>query len=209
MVADVAIAMGSFSAVAFVDDSPDAVVSAINACRIIGSADELIRAKGAGYTHFHVSIGSNEARARCFNAALTSGLVPATLVHPSAVISPSARIGSGTVVMAAAVINANARIGDNCIVNTAAVIEHDCQIGNHVHISSGAVLAGGIDVGPFAQIGAGAVVLPGAKVGEGATVGAGAVVLRLVADWATVVGVPAKQIRAKLPMSLSQQESLS
>jgi acetyltransferase EpsM len=189
--------MNCYSAVTFVDDAYTAAPTDMDNYACAGTLEELLRLKEVGYTHFLVSIGSNQTRARCYAEALQSGLAPATIVHPRAVIAPSAGVGTGTVVMAAAVVNPDARIGDNCIVNTAAVVEHDCQIGNHVHISPGAILAGGVSVGTHAHIGAGATVLPGIQIGEGAIVGAGAVVLREVPAWGTVVGVPAKLIRAK------------
>src|SRR5699024_4296871 len=46
-----------------------------------------------------------------------------TIIHPSAVVSPSASLGFGTVVMPRACINAHATIGNHCIINTGAVIE--------------------------------------------------------------------------------------
>jgi len=58
-----------------------------------------------------VSIGVNRIRAACFSKALDLGLRPATLIDPSAVISPSAKIGCGTVVMPRVVVNADAVIG--------------------------------------------------------------------------------------------------
>jgi acetyltransferase-like isoleucine patch superfamily enzyme len=45
-------------------------------------------------------------------------------------------------------------------------------------------------------LGTGAIVLPGVTVGHRAIVGAGAVVNRPVPDDATVVGVPAREVRA-------------
>jgi acetyltransferase EpsM len=193
VVADVALAMGSFSNIAFVDDAFSETQQGFHCCPMEGTPDRLVLLKEKGYAFFLISIGSNEARGRCFLWALKSGLTPATLVHPTAVISPFARIGDGTVVMARSVVNPDTQIGQDCIINTAAVIEHDCQIGDHTHISPGAVLAGAVEVGSFAHIGAGAIVLPGVRIGEGAVVGAGAVVLRSVPARATVVGVPAKQ----------------
>jgi sugar O-acyltransferase (sialic acid O-acetyltransferase NeuD family) len=199
--------MGCFSIIAFVDDDASKTQGAFHSYRIEGMPDVLGLLKEKGYIMFHVSIGSNEARARCFVRALKSGLAPATLVHPTAVISPAAFVGEGTVVMPRAVVNPDARIGKDCIINTAAVIEHDCQIGDHVHISPGVVLSGAVAVGSFAHIGAGAIALPGAQIGEGAVVGAGAVVLRSVPAWATVVGVPAKLICTKAPSSLPATET--
>lgn len=194
VVADVALAMDCFSSIIFVDDDDSRTQRAFHSCRVEGTPDELVHLKEKGYTFFHISIGSNEARARCFARAIQSGLAPATLVHPTAVISPTARVGEGTVVMPRAVINPDTQIGQDCIINTAAVIEHDCEIGDHVHISPGVVLTGAVAVGCFAHVGAGATVLPGVRIGEGAIVGAGAVVLQSVPAWATVVGVPAKVI---------------
>ena len=115
-----------------------------------------------------------------------------TAVHPSAVVSPHARIGEGSVVMPGAIINHSAQIGRHCIVNTGASIDHECQIGDFVHISPHATLCGNVSVGEGSWVGAGAVVIPGIKIGRWAVVGAGAVVVRDVPDGVTVVGCPAK-----------------
>ena len=209
VVADVALAMGCFSTIAFVDDAASGSQRALLSFRIEGGPDDLVFLKEKGFTCFLVSIGSNAGRARCFDRALRSGLAPATLVHPTAVISRFARVGEGSVVMARSVVNPDARIGRDCIINTAAVIEHDCQIGDHAHVSPGVVLAGGVSVGSFAHIGAGAIALPGAQIGEGAVVGAGAVVLRSVPAWATVVGVPARLIASKAQGGLPAVDTFS
>ncbi|MCM8761203.1 MAG: acetyltransferase, partial [Candidatus Omnitrophica bacterium] len=115
------------------------------------------------------------------------------IVHKSAIVAKSARLGSGTQVMAGAVIQANCTVGENVIVNTAAVIEHDCYIEDHVHVSVGSVLAGGVRVGECSHIGIGAIVLQGLKIGRFVTVGAGAVVTRDVSDGCTVFGIPARE----------------
>jgi len=145
-----------------------------------------------GVDGFALAVGDNRLRWEC-RLALTGLPLPA-LVHPAAVVSPSARLGDGTVVFAGAVLNAAARLGEAVIVNTAAVIEHDCDLDDAVHVSPGAVLAGGVKVGAHAWIGAGATVIQGVRVGAGAVIGAGAVVIGDVPDGARVVGVPARPI---------------
>lgn len=192
VVLDVARAMGGFKTISFIDDACEESTHEFCDCQVVGASRYLQRLKDKRCSQYVVSIGRNEIRAACFQRAFDHGLLPATLVHPSAVISGSARLENGTVVMAKVVINADAQIGKNCIVNTAAVVEHDCRIGDHVHLSPGALLGGGVTVHSFAHVGIGAIALPGAEIGEGAIVGAGAVVVNSVPSGATVVGIPAR-----------------
>jgi len=190
VVLEIAEAMGCFDPVALVDDGqPDC--SSL-AAPLLGSSRVLLNMSDGGNSEFLVSIGDNQARARCFEAGLRAGRSPATLIHPSAIVSPSAVIGAGTVVMARAVINARAVIGRSCIVNTGAVVEHDCLVADHVHIGPGVLLGGGVQIQPYVFMGLGAIALPGAAIGDSAIIGAGSVVLDVVPALATAVGIPAR-----------------
>lgn len=122
------------------------------------------------------------------------GFATPSLIHPSAWVSPSARIGANCQILAHATVTVDAALGEACIVNTAASVDHECRLGDGVHVGPGAHLAGCVDVGADAFIGTGASVLPRIRIGNGATVGAGAVVTRDVPDRATVAGCPARPI---------------
>src|SRR5690606_11299955 len=127
-----------------------------------------------------VTIGNNRVRKEVVKR-ICSDFIHA--LHPSAVISPDAVLGGGSVVMANVVINAGAEIGKHCILNSAAVVEHECELADFVHISPNAALAGNVSVGEGTHIGIGASVIQGIRVGKWATIGAGAVVIRDIPDY--------------------------
>lgn len=143
---------------------------------------------------FCIAIGNNHIRKKIFERLSIPLKQYAKLIHPSAVVSCSAKIGNGTVIMPNAVINAGTVVGNHCIVNTGSVIEHDNAIGSYVHVSPNTTLSGTVTVEDGTHIGAGATVIPGKSIGTWTTVGAGAVVIEDIGSYITAVGVPAVKI---------------
>jgi sugar O-acyltransferase (sialic acid O-acetyltransferase NeuD family) len=154
-----------------------------------GRTTETLLINGVG------SIRDASHRRRLFQTYIASGFAFEAVVHPSAIVSKHAYLGSGAQVMAGAILQAGTRIGANAIINTGAVIDHDCIVGDHTHVAPGAVVSGGVRVGSACHIGTGAHVIQGVSIGDGGVIGAGAVVIRDVGDNQTVVGVPARVIR--------------
>lgn len=140
----------------------------------------------------HAAVGDTALRQRWLAIIDELGACADPIVHPSAVISPSAVIDKGVFVGPLAVINAAARIGRGAIVNSGAIIEHDCVLSEFCHVAPGAVLAGNVTVGEASLIGAGAAVKPGIRIGASVTIGLGAAVVSDVPDGVTAVGVPAQ-----------------
>jgi len=136
-------------------------------------------------------------RRRVCEALLEAGAELPPLAHPSAVVSPSARLGAGVILSAGAIVQQDAVIGRFTVLNTACSIDHDNVVGERCSIAPGAHTAGGVTIGDAAFIGLGAVILNRVRVGCRATVGAGAVVTRDVPDDATVVGNPARLLEQR------------
>lgn len=142
-----------------------------------------------------VAIGDNNLRHRLATRVRALECPTPSIVHPSALISPSARIDNGTVIMAGAIINASASVGRDCIVNTAAVIEHDCILGEAVHAAPRSVMGGSCSVGRLTLFGIGATARPGVRIGSQVVVGAGAAIVSDIPDGWVVGGTPARRIR--------------
>jgi len=161
-------------------------------CSVIGSVDDAFAHAVTQYDAAIVAIGNAKIRSTIQKKLQN---VATTLIHPSALVSPTVQLGQGTVVMPNAVVNADTIIGDGVIINTGALIEHDCKVGDYSHICPNASVAGGVSVGVQSWIGIGSSVIQLITVGSDVTVGAGSVVIRDIPDRQTVVGNPAKLLK--------------
>lgn len=172
---------------AFADDNPN-----VNEC-----GGRPVVHDATGLSPMIVSIGVNRIRKMIVERlkANNPDIKFATAIHPSAVISPTAKIGEGTVVMAGAVVNADAVIGNHCIVNTGATVDHDCKIGDYCHIAPGVNISGATHVGEGTWVGVGSCVIQCLNIGKNCMIGAGSVVVKDIPDNVTAFGCPAKVIK--------------
>ena len=140
---------------------------------------------------FIIGIGSCEVRNRLSQLDLKWH----TVIHPSAIISPSAIIGEGTVVMANAVINSRSKIGKHCIINTGAILEHDNSLGDFSHLSVGAKTGGTVTIGKNTLIGIGASIRNNLSICDNCVIGAGATVVKDINESGTYLGLPARKVK--------------
>ncbi len=193
VIADTAIAAG-WSSLAFYDDHYPSIRSA-GPWEIRGTFQDLLLS--SPNEPLVIAIGDNTARMQKANALQQAGFRFATIIHPRAIISPSAKIGEGTVIFAGAVVNAYATIEDHCIINTNATIEHDCHLATGVHVSPNAALGGGTKIGKLSWVGIGASIKNAMTIGESTIIGAGAAVIKNIPSHCTAVGVPAHVIEQR------------
>lgn len=148
---ELAQASGEYQKIAFLDDRATGP-------QVLGRCEEFERFADE-YPHLYPAFGNNELRMRWAQQIVASGYTVPTLVHPTAYVSPTARLGQGTAVLPKAVVNAHAVTGANCIINCGAILDHDCTVCEGAHIGLGAILKTGCRVEPLAKIEAAVVVM--------------------------------------------------
>ena len=145
-----------------------------------------VRRNSGVYDEAIITIGQNWTRKRVFEQIKVENYKKAA--HPTAIISPRAQVGEGSVVMQGAIIQSCATIGNHCIVNTGASIGHDVMIGDFVHVASHATITGGVTIGEGTWIGAGSVIRQGVHIGAWTMIGAGSVVVDDIPDGVVAFG---------------------
>ncbi|OCH97558.1 acetyltransferase [Legionella jamestowniensis] len=194
VVADAALSSCWENIVFFDDRWPE--LERVGSWNVVGNG-KLLFERTINYDAAIVAIGDNVMRMQKTLELIKADITLATVTHSSAIVSPHAAIGDGSVIFAGAVVNIDAQLGVGCIVNTGATVDHDCELGNGVHISPGANLAGNVAVGNLSWVGIGASVRQNIIIGAEVIVGAGATVVKNIPSYCTVIGVPAEIIKIR------------
>lgn len=193
VVADTASCNGSWDKVAFLDDRFPSFRQVLN-WPVLGSiaqAPSFLE----DYPDLTVAIGNNPLRVKLLRRFAELGFRLPGIVHPSAYLSETAVLGSGSVVLPQCAVNAGAVIGFGCIINTGATIDHECVLGEGVHISPGAHLGGEVTIGDFSWLGIGSSVIQQITIGKNVVIGAGTVIIKNIPDNVKVYGVPGRVVK--------------
>ncbi len=150
VVKEIAVACGyNPQDIAFLDDkAPNAVGKIDEAPYIAPNYDSVIIAIGNNALRMSIT----EKLERC------DGVSIATLVHPTAFVSPTAIVGKGTVVGPIAFISTNCKIGEGCIISAGAIVDHDSSIGYFSHINTGAICMAGSKIEKLCKVNAGEII---------------------------------------------------
>ena len=152
---------------------------------------------------------------------MTVQIHPSSVVDEGAVIGDFTKIWHYCHIEPRAVVGENNNIGQNAYIGNDAVVGNGCRIGNSVSVFANVILEDFVFCAPFmvfthvfypraavtrrdiftktyvrtgATIGANATVVPGVDIGRGAFIAAGAVMTTDCADWALMVGTPARHV---------------
>lgn len=197
VVLDILMNAGTHDVVGFVDSNAATVGRRIDGIPVLGRPEDLpaIREK-MNVRHAVVAIGDNGARRALADLIEDWDFELINAIHPSANLARNVTLGRNIVIAAGALVCAHCQIGDSVILNTGCIIDHESLIGTATHICPGARLAGRVTVESGAFVGIGATIIQSTRIGYEAVIGAGAVVVSNVAPMSTVVGVPARQVKA-------------
>lgn len=92
---------------------------------------------------FICAVGDPQLRRRLVEKLGKKGGAFISLIHPSAIISASAKIGEGCIIKPFSVISCHTEIGNHTVVQPHCTVEHDVKVGPYCLIGSGSVLQGG------------------------------------------------------------------
>lgn len=180
---------------AFYDEDGKKIGKSIMGVQVIGKFSDL-SSQDIKSKQFVVAIGNNEVRYNIMRKINEYKGITPTLIHPTAIISPSADIGNGVYIQANAYLWTKVRVKDFCIISPSVVIAHHSTIGKACLISTHSKVGASIEIKDKVFIGMGATIVTGvSKIGGNTIIGAGAVVLDNIEEDCVYAGVPAKKIK--------------
>lgn len=142
-----------------------------------------------------IAVGEPSSREKLYQKLTDNKIKSATLIDPTALVSPSAVIEEGTIVSEYSTIHCNVKIGKNCLIQPYCCLGHDIQIGNHTVLSAYFSPGGGTVFGDKVYCGMHSIVKEKLTIGDSAVVAMGAVVFNNVSPHSVVIGNPARITR--------------
>ena len=175
----------------FIDDNINALTGIDCSHKILGTIDDCDPKDGVFYA---MGIADPSTKKAIALKLKNRGAKFATIIHPTARIGESTKMGEGLVLFTYADLSVNCVIGDFVFMNSFSQVGHDAVIGNYCTLFPNSSIAGGGILGECVLVGTAASTYPNVKIGSYATIGMNSAVIRNVKEHTTVMGVPAKKI---------------
>lgn len=146
------------------------------------------------HDRFLLALGTPAGKRAAQGKLAVRGAVFAQLIHPTARVVRTARLGEGVIFCPLSAAGPDTIVERFVTFNTVAGAGHDARIGEFSVVASLVDITGYAAIGRDVLVGSGATILPHVTVEDGATVGARSVVYRRVPPGATVFAAPAKTL---------------
>lgn len=138
---------------------------------------------------------------------LYSNKIPfATIIHPTAYVSPKSNIGAGVIVCENATICKGASIENNVTIKPGVLVSHDSKIGKHSFIAARVAIAGLVEIGECCFIGINATIRNRITIGDNVVLGMGSVAFKNLNANSIYVGNPAHYLKANIDYNSSNTE---
>ncbi len=142
-----------------------------------------------------ISLGETKDREMLRKRVTDAGYRLGAVRHPSAYISPDAKIGDGFIARANVVVSCGADIGENVQLFEGSTIGHDTVIGIDSIISAKVSIGGNCDIGSGVYIGMSAAVKEKTRIGNHSTIGMSTAVFKDVDENLIVLGNPGRPMK--------------
>lgn len=156
---------------------------------ILGDPDSFQPQLGDGLL---LAIGIVEKRRQVAESLIAKGAAFLTLIHPSAIVVATARIGMGSIICPFAIVSDGARVGQLALLNYHSSLGHDASTGDYAVLSPYATLGGGASIGADVFMGMHSSVGPRNCVGAQSKVSANSCALSDAPPSSLIFGAPGR-----------------
>lgn len=134
VIKDMAEQSGKYTKIYFLDDHSNEAVGKLSDLPKFIDTDSC----------FFVGLGNNSVRLELINKLLCLNCEVISLIHPSAYVSPTVKLGVGCCVLPMAVVNTDSVIKDGCIIN--------CIVNEGVHVCMNAVIKANNEIASLTKV---------------------------------------------------------
>lgn len=187
-VKDINLIKPEYEFLGFIDDDPLQKGKIYNSDRVLGDMSTLKEMQNI-YVFCAIANPGIKKKICCEMQEYKSKFT--NIIHPSAYISPSVKLGKNVLISPNCVLTTNITIEDFVIINPQCGIGHDTCIGEYTTLYWNVNTGGFVKIGKNVQLGTQTFIRQGLSVGDDVISGAGAVIVKDVENGKTVKGVPA------------------
>jgi sugar O-acyltransferase (sialic acid O-acetyltransferase NeuD family) len=175
----------------FLDDNPRILDNYDTDVGIIGNLNSY---EIKNQDRFLFAIGDIDVKKRLIIKMKKRGAKFLTLVHPTAIMANTTKIGEGVIICPFCLVSDNVLLEDFVMMNVYSSCGHDAKVGSYSILSPYATLNGFVILEDEVFLGTHTTVIPYKRVGCKSKISANSVVMRDVATNKIVFGVPGKAI---------------
>ncbi|NJD02000.1 MAG: hypothetical protein FIA99_05255 [Ruminiclostridium sp.] len=176
----------------YLDDIKGDCSEVVNGYKVIGTGEVLKSLEHPA--NVVLAISNPEVKERIYNNIKGYPLRFPVLVHPSARVARSARIGEGSIIGIDCIVSVNVDIGRHVFLNMRTVVGHDAVIRDYCSCLVNCIIAGDVTMDERTLLGSGCIIMEKIHIGKKARVGMGSIVSCDVQDSHVVMSRPSKSM---------------